>query len=257
MRLTVLGKSPAWQDAGGACSAYLVEEGSHRLLIDCGNGSFAKLRSRISCRELDAVLISHIHADHILDLVPLGYALTLAPQAGDPRHRPDLYLPPGGLASLRELVAVWGSDGLIDEAFRPIEYERGGALEIGPTPVTLHEVPHFALTHAVELRTPSGRRAVYGADCRAGPEIEAAAAGADLLLAEATLTATQPASVPMESRGHMSAAEAGAVAAAAGVDRLVLTHISDLIDPTAALAAASAGFGGEVEIAAEGSTWEL
>lgn len=257
MRLTVLGKSPAWQDAGGACSAYLVEEGSHRLLIDCGNGSFAKLRSRIPYRELDAVLISHIHADHVLDLVPLGYALTLAPGAGTPSRRPDLYLPPGGLAALRELVAVWGSDGLIDEAFRPIEYERGGELEIGSIPAALHEVPHFALTHAVELRGPSGRRAVYGADCRAGPEIEAAAAGADVLLAEATLPETQPPSVPMERRGHMSAAEAGAVAAAAGVERLVLTHISDEIDPEAARSAAAAGFGGEIEVAAEGSSWEL
>jgi ribonuclease BN (tRNA processing enzyme) len=257
VRLTVLGKSPAWEDADGACSAYLVEEGSHRLLIDCGNGSFAKLRSRIGYRELDAVLISHIHADHILDLVPLGYALTLGPPEGEPRLRPDLHLPPGGLASLRELVAVWGSDGLIDDAFRPIEYERGGGLEIGPISVALHEVPHFALTHAVELRAPSGRRVVYGADCRAGPEIEAAAAGADLLLAEATLSETQPESDPIERRGHMSAAEAGTVAAAAGVERLVLTHISDQIDTESALAAAAASFGGEVEIAAEGSTWEL
>ena len=77
MRITVLGKSPSWQDAGGACSGYLVEDGGTRLLLDCGNGVFAKLRERVDYTELDAVLISHLHADHFLDLVPYSYALDL------------------------------------------------------------------------------------------------------------------------------------------------------------------------------------
>ena len=70
MRLTVLGKSPAWQDAGGACSGYLLEEAGTALLIDCGNGVFGKLRERIDYVDVDAVVISHLHADHFLDLVP-------------------------------------------------------------------------------------------------------------------------------------------------------------------------------------------
>lgn len=58
MRITVLGKSPAWQDAGGACSGYLVEEEGTRLLLDCGNGVFGKLRARLDYVEVDAVVIS-------------------------------------------------------------------------------------------------------------------------------------------------------------------------------------------------------
>ena len=80
MRLTVLGKSPSWQDAGGACSGYLIEEGDTRLLVDCGNGVFAKLRKHVDYVDVDAVVISHLHADHFLDLVPYSYALTYAPR---------------------------------------------------------------------------------------------------------------------------------------------------------------------------------
>ena len=80
MRITVLGKSPSWQDAGGACSGYLLQDGDTSLLMDCGNGVFSKLRQHIDYVELDAVLISHLHADHFLDLIPFAYALTYAPR---------------------------------------------------------------------------------------------------------------------------------------------------------------------------------
>ena len=70
MQITVLGKSPSWQDAGGACSGYLVADGDTRLLLDCGNGVFAKLREHLQYTDIDAVLVSHLHADHILDLIP-------------------------------------------------------------------------------------------------------------------------------------------------------------------------------------------
>ncbi|MDQ3608154.1 MAG: MBL fold metallo-hydrolase, partial [Actinomycetota bacterium] len=81
MRVTVLGKSPSWPDTGGACSGYLVEEGATALLLDCGNGVFAKLRERLPYARVDAVVISHLHGDHFLDLVPFSYALTYGPGA--------------------------------------------------------------------------------------------------------------------------------------------------------------------------------
>ena len=256
MRFTVLGKSPAWEDAGGACSSYLVEQDDYTLLIDCGNGAFAKLRERISYSRVDQVLVSHIHADHILDLVPFAYALTLGPGASE-RRRPQLLLPPAGIEALRALVSIWGSDRLIDAAFTTAEYEPSARLRLGPLDVALHPVPHFTLTHAVELTSPAGGRLVYSADCRAGEQLIVPAAGADLLLAEATLEQADSEDTPLEDRGHMSAGEAGALAEAAGVGRLVLTHISDELDPEAALIAARERFDGPVEVAATGSSWEL
>jgi ribonuclease BN (tRNA processing enzyme) len=258
VRFTVLGKSPAWQDAGGACSSYLVEEGDYRLLVDHGSGAFAKLRERVPYTEIDEVLISHIHADHFLDLVPFAYALTLGPPPGDGiRRKPKLCLPPGGAEALRSLVSIWGSDGLIDAAFEVREFEEAGTLELGSLQATLHPVPHFTLTHAIGLHSPAGGRLVFGADCRAGSEIVEAARGADVLLAEATLPEPEPDSVPVGRRGHMSAAEAGRVAREAGVGRLVLTHYTDEIDGEHALAEAERAFGGPVELAGEGSAWEL
>ena len=97
MRLTVLGKSPAWQDAGGACSGYLVEDAGTALVLDCGNGVFAKLRAARDYTEIDAVLISHLHADHILDLVPFAYALSYRPASSRCRWpgTPEPTIPPG------------------------------------------------------------------------------------------------------------------------------------------------------------------
>ena len=108
MRITVLGKSPSWQDAGGACSGYLVGgRRDDRLLLDCGNGVFAKLRQRVDYTDVDAILISHLHADHILDLVPYSYALTYAPRqqpvpvggypGTDNPARPRLIAPSGAI----------------------------------------------------------------------------------------------------------------------------------------------------------------
>jgi ribonuclease BN (tRNA processing enzyme) len=256
VRFTVLGKSPAFQDAGGACSGYLVEEGDYAMLVDCGSGVFAKLRERRSYAALGQILISHIHADHVLDLVPYGYALTLGPETSGGERVP-LALPPRGTEALRRMVATWGSDRLIDAAFELREYEIDGRLQCGPLEVRLHQVPHFTLTHAVELIAPSGRRLVYSADCRPNSALEAAASGADVLIAEATLGAVAAPDEPLEQRGHMSATEAGELAQRAGVGRLVLTHISDQHDLERALAAASEVFSGPAELAAPGSSWEL
>lgn len=248
MRVTVLGKSPSWQDAGGACSGYLLQDDGVSVLIDCGNGVFSKLRQFVDYTEVDAVVLSHLHADHFLDLVPFAYGLTLPP--GE-RRRPTLHLPPGGAAELDRITTIWGSDGLVAEAFEINEYERAASLELGPLEARLHPVPHFAETHAVELRSPGGGSLLYGSDCRAGEEIVAAAEGVDVLVAEATLPASES-RVPVAERGHMSAADAGAVAADAGVGSLILTHFSDMLDPVRLLADAGERFDGPVELARGG-----
>src|SRR5436189_453364 len=142
MRITVLGKSPSWQDAGGACSGYLVEDVGTRLLLDCGNGVFSKLRLRVDYTELDAVLISHLHADHILDLVPYAYALTYAPRqqpvpvAGypgtDSPARPRLIAPRGARDCFRQVVGSWGNEDLIENAFALEEYDASSTVAVGP-----------------------------------------------------------------------------------------------------------------------------
>jgi ribonuclease BN (tRNA processing enzyme) len=254
MKLTVLGKSPAWTDAGGACSGYLVEgDGGRPFLVDCGNGVFGKLRLRRDYRDVEAVVVSHLHADHLLDLVPFSYALTVGPDA-ETLARPRLLAPSGADSFFRRLVGTWDREDLINRAFAIEEYEPGAELEVCGVAVRPHAVPHFGPTHAIEL-ADAGGRIVFGSDGRFSERLVAASLGVDVLIAEATLAEPDPA--PIERRGHMSAREAGELAERAGAGLLVLTHISDELDHGRAAAEAASAFSGPVEIAAEGSAWAV
>jgi ribonuclease BN (tRNA processing enzyme) len=264
MRLTVLGKSPSWQDAGGACSGYLLEEGDTVVLIDCGNGVFGKLRQYRDYTEVDAVVLSHFHADHFLDLIPFAYALTYAPkQQPVPVHvwpgtdnpaRPDLYVPPGAAEGFRRVVGAWGNEDLIDKAFQVKEYDASSVLDIPPFTFKFHPVPHFTETFAMCITSKNGGgRIAYGADSRPTPELCEFVKGCDVLLIEATL----PRPERTGERGHLTPGEAGEHGSVAGVKRLVLTHISDELDPRWAKAEASKRFPGPVEVAKEGAVYEL
>ena len=140
VRITVLGKSPAWQDADGACSGYLVEGGGQTVLLDCGAGVFAKLRRFVDYVDVDAVVISHLHADHILDLVPFasGAALRAAPAARPGRRasrdhepaRPRLIAPPGALEAFAGMCAATGMTAdHIEVAFDVTIYDPGDTVD--------------------------------------------------------------------------------------------------------------------------------
>lgn len=247
MRVTVLGKSPSWQDAGGACSGYLVEDGGTALLVDCGNGVFGKLKARRDYASLDALALTHLHADHFLDLVPYSYALTHGPRAGGPR--PKLHAPAGATEVFRRVVGAWGAQDLIESSFELREYAPEDVLTIGSLRLRFAPTVHFVPTCAIEVRGEGGGRLVFGADTGPCDALVELASGADVLLAEATLV------TPDE--GHLTAVQAGEHAARAGVGRLVLTHITDELDDLAAVAQARRAFGGPVEVAREGAVYDL
>jgi ribonuclease BN (tRNA processing enzyme) len=264
LQITVLGKSPSWQDADGACSGYLVEEDGTCLLLDCGNGVFSKLRRFRDYTDVDAVVISHLHADHFLDLVPFAYALLYAPrQQPDPVDRwpgtdsparPTLHAPAGARETFRRVVGAWGNEDLIEKAFALVEYDPDAVLEVGTLEIRFHEVPHFTTTYAVGISSQNGGgRFTYGADSGPNDEVVRFADGADLLLIEATL----PDPEPEGPRGHMTPAEAGDHGSRARVGRLVLTHISDELDERWARAEAEQAFGRPVLIAHEGAVYTV
>ena len=264
MRITVLGKSPSWQDAGGACSGYMVEDGGTRLLLDCGNGVFAKLRERVAYTELDTVLISHLHADHFLDLVPYAYGLAYAPRqqrvpvggypGTDAPARPRLIAPAGAREVFRQVVGAWGKEDLIEKSFALEEYDAGSTVEVGTLRARFQEVPHFTTTYAVDFSSANGGgRFTYGADCRPGDELIRIAKDTDLLIVEATLALPERTGV----RGHMTPAEAGDQARRAGAHRVVLTHISDELDQDWAREQGSEGYGAPVDIAREGAIYDV
>jgi|SRR4051794_1550413 len=253
MRITVLGKSPSWQDAGGACSGYLVQEGATSLLLDCGNGVFGKLREQLDYVSVDAVVLSHLHADHFLDLVPFSYALTYGPRSGD-GVRPVLHAPPGAGEIFRRIVGAWGSEDLVENAFDLREYESSADLEVGPLRISFCEVDHFVQCFAVAITsTDGGGRFVFGADTGPSDTLVEFASGADLLIVEATLRAPESDG----DRGHLTPGEAGAHAARAGVGALVITHITDELDESQARREATEAFGKDVAVARESAIYEV
>ena len=262
MQITVLGKSPSWQDAAGACSGYLVQEGDFTLLLDCGNGVFSKLRRTWDYVNVDAVLISHMHADHFLDLVPFSYALCYAPRqqpvpvggypGTDNPARPELYVPNGATEVFRKIVGCWGPDDLIDNAFDLHEYEATEELVVGPLRVRFCEVPHYTVTYAVELSS-NGSRFTFSADCSPNRELVQFARDTDVLLIEATLPRPERTGI----RGHLTPGEAGQHGRDASARRLILTHYSDEMDPEWAREEAVRTYGGPVELAREGEVYSV
>ena len=246
MRITVLGKSPAWQDAGGACSGYLIEGGGVRVLLDCGPGVLAKLRAVVSYVDVDAVVISHLHADHVNDLVPFASAL----RYGTQRETPPRLIAPPGAAEVLERLCQGGSmrPEHISGAFALELYDPGDAVAIGGLRVRFRPVPHFIPCNAVEI-AEGDARFTFSADCGPNEALVEFAAGTGLLLVEATL--------PEPDEGHLTPFEAGRHAAQAGAARCVLTHFSDQLDAGWVRAEGERGFGAPVELAAEGEAYEL
>jgi len=263
MRLTVLGKSPAWQDAGGACSGYLIEEGDTALVVDCGNGVFAKLRERIDYTDVDAVAVTHMHADHFFDLFPFAYGLLLTPRqqpvpvAGWPGTpdpaRPRLIAPLGAGVTLRSIASAWGDEALVESAFRLEEYEEPAVVQVGQITLRFAEVPHYILTFAIEVRAADGTRITFGADCCPNDALVEFARDTDLLVIEATLPRPERTGI----RGHLTAEEAGEHARRAGAKSVLLTHVSDELDAEQVAAEGSRGFGAPVTVASEGATLDV
>jgi ribonuclease BN (tRNA processing enzyme) len=251
LRVTVLGKSPSWPDAGGACTGYLVHAEGFTLLLDCGSGVFPKLREVTDYLAVDAVLITHLHSDHFFDLVPYSFALLHGPRS-EGRDPIPLWAPRGATQVFRDTVAAWGEEKLIESAFALQEYAPDSAPELGPLRARFQEVPHFTRTFAVEL-CAGERRFTFGADCGPNEGLVAFARDTDLLLIEATQLEPESAG----DRGHLTAREAGEHGRRAGARRLVLTHYSDELDEGRVRAEAADGYGAPVELATTGAVYEL
>jgi ribonuclease BN (tRNA processing enzyme) len=239
--LHVLGCAPASGNPGEPCSGYLVTAGGSRVLLDCGPGVLSSLLAR-DAAPLDAIVLSHLHFDHVADLIPLGYAHTLG--LASEWKAPALYAPPGGIARLTALCEAsgHGGDHLVACGLTLGEYEPGAELAIGDARLTFRELLHPGTSHAIRVEAGGGAL-VYSGDTALTPALAEHAAGAPLLLTEAT-------ALPA-SNVHLPAVEAGRIARESGCRALVLTHL-DVRERTAALRQASEAFGAPVQAAVPG-----
>ncbi len=250
----MLGKSPAMPDAGGAQSGYLITHAGFSLLLDCGSGVFSKLRALADPASVDAVLISHLHADHMLDLLPFSFALGSG-QIGLPHRQPPLWGPPRSAATFAAYASAVGMADQINDSFWVREYDPDRELKIGPLRIRFCKVPHYIPAWACDVSAPHGRRLTFGGDCGPNGAIVDLAFETDVVMLEAT---EGPGPHTGDGiRGHLTAGEAGLIAQHARARRLVLTHYSDQLDPAALAAAAAANFPGPIELASEGARYTI
>jgi len=255
VEITVLGKSPAIPDANGAGSGYLVTDSDCRVLVDCGSGVFARLLAVCEPTDVAAVVITHLHADHIIDLIPYSHTLTYAYHERD--IRPLLLAPPGSNNVLARIAEAFGMPNLFEDAFELREYDPAVPAAVRHLGLRFQEVPHFVRTWACELRSAGGKRFTFGADCGPNDALPQFATGTDLLMLEATEGVTPPPAESAAPRGHLTAGEAGELAHRANAKRLVLTHFSDLLDSHELRRGAMAGFGAPVELARQGASFVI
>ncbi len=260
MRLTVLGRSPARPNPDEACAGYLLDAGGSRLLLDAGPGVVAQLLRLGHPDELDAVLISHMHTDHFLDLVTLRYVY---PWADEARRKLRVILPPGSMGQMADMARGAGYPDFWEKAFTLEEHDgerplKVGTVQLEPGP-TQHYIPTwgFRITARGVGEDPS-RLFVYSADSAPCEQLDRLIDGAQLLLCEATLRSVEEDAAPPEPRGHLLPAEAGEIARRAGVERLVLTHLpAGPLGAPEARDQASLAFGRDVAIAEPQHSYEI
>jgi ribonuclease BN (tRNA processing enzyme) len=244
IELLVLGSSGSGPSRDGPATGYLVRTGGATVLLEAGTGVFMALAAEIDPVDLDAVVVSHVHADHSADLIGLVHYLAYRRQ----RDRPLPVYAPGGVVDRTAAYLGAGPDHEMFSVVAPSDVADGAAVAIGAASWRFAATTHSVPTVAVRIEH-EGRSLAYSADTGLDGGFPALAAGADVVLSEAGLTGSRGAGTyPF----HLSGAEAGAIAAAAGGGRLVLTHLAPNLPADEIRAAAAEAFAGPVDLAHPG-----
>jgi ribonuclease BN (tRNA processing enzyme) len=257
MNVTVLGGAAAGGNAGSGCTSFLVRSDGTAVLIDCGPGIVPELKRRIDVRKLDAIVISHMHLDHMLDLVTLRAALRYAPTPYDGRI--SLWLPPGGAEILDSLAAPLDLDHhsplFFDQVFDTHEYNPIDSLQIGTIAIDFAPTQHPMPAWAMRIGSVSSEAALgYSSDTGPITNLAAFLQGVSALICEATLLDSDVSPI---KRGHLTAQEAGRLAQTCHAGRLILAHTWDELGPDRLLRAAADAFNGPVELAWPGLEFSI
>ena len=252
MNLTILGTSAAYPGPGQACSGLLVQQTPTNILIDCGTGVLSNLQKYLELCAVSDIIITHMHADHFIDLIPYRYALKYGFDSSQ-SIRPKLHLPPGGIEVLNQVVTPFSeSNNFLADVFETSEYNPEKALRMGNLDVKFVPVLHYIQSYAVSVS--ESHKIAYSSDTCMCSGLSIVAQNADILVCNIG-RCLEP---DKESLwGHLRPSEAGTLAKEAGVKRLILTHLWPNCNRTARYNEAANNFGGPTELAEECRTYKL
>lgn len=250
MKLTVVGCSGSFPAAGSACSSYLVEADGFRLLLDMGNGALGELQRHVGLYDLDAIFLSHLHADHCIDMC--GYFVARYYRFDGGRCGPiPVHGPEGTEQRLTTAYADTPTDKSMSEVF-DFHTLKPGSFEIGPFSVRTEKMAHPVETFAIRVEH-GGRSLTYSGDTGVSDPLVELAEDTDLFLCEAAFTYGKE-----DIDGlHLNGREAGCPRRPGQGGLTVLTHIPPWTDAGQNLADAREVYGGPAELAVPGTVYEV
>jgi ribonuclease BN (tRNA processing enzyme) len=245
--LDVLGAGPAYTDKPGSTgAAYLVRSGPTAIVLDLGQGSFPRLAAALEPSTVDAIVISHLHPDHFIDLVALRHYLRWQFQ---PVRRVRV-IAPDGLE--RRLDALHDEPGF-SAASLDIEAVAVGTSAIDSIGIEALRVTHTPDSHAYRVSVGDGAGIVYSGDCGRAADLDALIRPGDTLLCEVSFG---PGPVPFEAV-HLDGPAVGALGQRTRAGQILLTHLQMGFDPAATIASVAEQFDGPVELVEPGARYRI
>lgn len=252
MRLTVLGCSGSVPGPESPGSGYLVRGGQTSVVLDLGNGTFGALQRYLDPFTLSGLVLSHLHPDHCADVSALTVYRRYHPHP-PPCAALPLYAPPDAAERLVAAYAANADERKATDLSDTYDFRSyRETARIGPFEMRAARVEHPCEAYAVRI-SHAGRALVYSGDTGPCPQLAELATGADVLLAEASW----PDRPDNPTGVHLSGRQAGEAAAAAGVGRLLITHVPPWTDATQVLTEAKTAFGGPIELVHPGACYEI
>ncbi|MFA1550887.1 MBL fold metallo-hydrolase [Actinomadura chokoriensis] len=250
LSFTVLGSATPYPSVDNPCSGYLVSGAGARVWVDAGTGTLAELQRHVRLDELDAIWISHLHADHSADLLTAYYGALYADiQLAAPI---PLYGPPGIADRLANFLTNTSTRSPVESAFAIEELHDGHRARVGALTLTSRAVSHGMPAFGLRVEAED-RSLVYSGDTAPCPALTSLADGCDVLLCEA-----ESAQVPDSGEQvHHTPEDTGDTARAAQAGKLIVTHVGRFLTPQQAVARASARFDGPIDYAAPGATFPV